>query len=84
MSAEGVSFVSDPGDLKLAENRSVDLTFTADGHFNAVVFWFTLELYSGVTLSTGPEAVAAGPLEAVHHHRARTCLPITGQRLVYK
>ncbi len=40
--------------------RSVDLTFTADGHFNAIVFWFHLELYAGITLSTAPEAVAAG------------------------
>ncbi len=40
--------------------RSVDLTFMADGHFNAVVFWFKLELYGGITLSTAPEAVAAG------------------------
>ena len=36
------------------ERRQLDLAFTADGHFNAVRFWFTLDLGSGVTLSTAP------------------------------
>ena len=55
--------------------RSVDLTFTANGHFNAVVFWFHLELYGGITLSTAPEAVAAGKahrsFHPSHHFRRR-------------
>lgn len=40
--------------------KTIDLTFTADGHFNALVFWFELQLVDGITLSTSPQAVAAG------------------------
>jgi type III protein arginine methyltransferase len=43
-----------------AETKTLDVTFTADGRFNAVVFWFELDLGSGIRLSTGPKAVSAG------------------------
>lgn len=40
--------------------KTIDLTFTAGGHFNSLVFWFELQLIDGITLSTSPQAVAAG------------------------
>jgi hypothetical protein len=43
-----------------AETKTLDVTFTADGRLNAIVFWFELDLGSGIRLSTGPEAVSAG------------------------
>jgi hypothetical protein len=43
-----------------AETKTLDVTFTADGRLNAIVFWFELDLGSGIRLSTGPEAVLAG------------------------
>ena len=43
-----------------SEKKHLDLTFTAEGRFNAVLFWYTLHLGGGVELSTGPTAVASG------------------------
>lgn len=43
-----------------AETKTLDVTFTADGRLNAIVFWFELDLGSGIRLSTGPEAMSAG------------------------
>lgn len=43
-----------------AESKTLDVTFTAGGRLNAVVFWFELDLGHGFRLSTGPQAVAAG------------------------
>lgn len=34
--------------------RHLDLKFTVDGIFNAVLFWHTLELAPGVTVSSAP------------------------------
>ena len=34
--------------------RTLDVTFTADGICNAVVFWYELRLCEGVTLSSAP------------------------------
>ena len=42
--------------------KTIDLTFTGGGNFNALVFWFELQLVDGITLSTSPQAVAAGAL----------------------
>lgn len=39
--------------------KTLDTEFTADGVFNAVVFWFTLHLFDGVTISSGPCASSA-------------------------
>ena len=39
-----------------SERKQVDLTFTAEGHFSAVRFWYSLDLGSGVHLSTAPGA----------------------------
>ena len=33
---------------------SLDLSFTADGIFNAVLFWFTLQLTPDITISSAP------------------------------
>ena len=43
-----------------AETKTLDVTFSAGGRLNAIVFWFKLDLGSGVRLSTGPQAVSAG------------------------
>lgn len=43
-----------------AESKTLDLTFTAGGRLNAIVFWFELDLGGGIRLNTGPEAVSAG------------------------
>ena len=51
------SMAAPPAD---AESKTLDVTFTAGGRFNAVVFWFQLDLGGGITLSTGPQAVGAG------------------------
>lgn len=34
--------------------KSLDLSFTADGIFNAVLFWYTLELTPNITISSAP------------------------------
>lgn len=51
------SLLSPPADC---ESKALDVTFTAGGRFNAVVFWYRLQLADGITLTTGPQAVAAG------------------------
>ena len=43
-----------------SEKKHLDLTFTAEGRFNAVLFWYTLHLGGGIELSTGPAAVNSG------------------------
>ena len=43
-----------------SEKKHLDLTFTAEGRFNAVLFWYTLHLGGGIELSTGPAAVKSG------------------------
>jgi len=35
-------------------NKSVDLTFARDGRFNAVVFWYTLNLIDDISITTAP------------------------------
>ena len=35
-------------------HKTVDIHFTADGIFNAVLFWYMLELAPGITLSSAP------------------------------
>ena len=49
-----------------AETKTLDVTFSADGRLNAIVFWFELDLGGGVRLSTGPEAVSAGAAMKPH------------------
>ena len=39
--------------------RSLDLAFTADGVFNAVLFWFTLQLTPDITISSAPAVSSA-------------------------
>ena len=34
--------------------KSLDLSFTADGIFNAVLFWYTLQLTPDITISSAP------------------------------
>ena len=41
--------------------KNVDVEFTSDGKFNAVMFWYDLHLWGDVHLSTGPEAATAAP-----------------------
>ena len=43
-----------------AEHKILDLGFDTSGRFNAVVFWYELDLGGGHRLSTGPRATAAG------------------------
>ena len=46
-----------------SSQKTIDLNFTAGGHFNALIFWFELQLIDGITLSTSPQSVAAGVLQ---------------------
>lgn len=39
--------------------KTIDVEFTSDGMCNAVVFWFTLELIDGITISSAPGATLA-------------------------
>jgi hypothetical protein len=43
-----------------SDTKSVDVGFTEKGTFNAIMFWYDLDLGSGVHLCTGPEEVDAG------------------------
>lgn len=56
-----------------AESKTLDVTFTASGRLNAVVFWFELDLGSGIKLSTGPQATAAGAADLLLHWRMPEC-----------
>lgn len=38
--------------------RTLDVEFTASGRFNAVVFWFELQLGPGIQISTRPSCGA--------------------------
>jgi hypothetical protein len=40
--------------------KTLDLEFAADGRFNAVIFWYTLHLGDGITLTTAPGAAKSG------------------------
>ncbi|GMH43344.1 hypothetical protein BSKO_11266 [Bryopsis sp. KO-2023] len=40
--------------------KTIDFTFTRDGIFNGVMFWYELKLGEGITLSTGMTAVKEG------------------------
>ena len=40
--------------------KTLDLEFHAHGRMNAVVFWYKLELFNGITFTTGPEATTTG------------------------
>ena len=50
-----------------SERKALDLSFTARGRFNAVLFWFKLHLIDGIEFSTGPEAVAHGEIPSRFH-----------------
>lgn len=39
--------------------NTIDVEFTSDGICNAVVFWYTLELIDGITISSAPGASSA-------------------------
>ena len=41
--------------------QTLDVEFTTDGIFNAVVFWFTLHLINGITISSPPGAATSAP-----------------------
>lgn len=47
--------------------KTVDIEFTADGRFNAVVFWYTLHLGQGITLSSGPGVINTESGGAILH-----------------
>lgn len=51
------SLLAPPADC---ETKSADVTLTADGRFNAVVFWYCLQLTDGITTSTGPQVSSEG------------------------
>ena len=54
-----------------SERKQLDVTFTAEGRFSAVLFWFTLDLGSGVQLSSAPDA---GELwSSCCHYSANEC-----------
>jgi type III protein arginine methyltransferase len=40
--------------------KTLDVEFTRDGTWNAVMFWFKLELAEGIELCTGPSQVPVG------------------------
>jgi hypothetical protein len=58
-----------------SESKTLDLAFTRDGRFNAVVFWYELRLIDDIVINTGPDGLAAGhhpyprfgPLFPTHH-----------------
>ena len=52
--------------------KHLDMHFTADGIFNAVLFWHTLELAPGVTISSAP-ALVSGTGE--HRSHVSMCAP---------
>ena len=43
-----------------SSHKTVDLEFHSDGRMNAVLFWFELDLFNGITFSTSPQAVKDG------------------------
>eukprot|EP00884_Botryococcus_braunii_P006992 jgi/Botrbrau1/16294/Bobra.0066s0063.1 len=52
--------------------KTLDVTFTCDGIWNAVVFWFKLKLAEGIEISTAPCQAPAGELRV----DATTVLPL--------
>ncbi len=71
--AESVVPLSDPVEVwyfdlgsspDASASKTVDLTFSNGGRFNAVMFWFKLHLYGDVHVSTGLDAVKQG--EGMH------------------
>ncbi len=56
-----------------AASKTLDVTFTADGRCNAVVFWYALDLGGGRHLSSGRHVSGAGggPPGAPPHRGAR-------------
>lgn len=62
-----------------SDTRHVDFSFTADGNFNAVVFWFDLQLTPDVCISTGPAGLASGRLaKPVKSCAPQACLTLRG------
>ena len=43
-----------------SDHKTLDVTFTKDGRFNAVVFWYTLRLFEGIEISSGPHVQPNG------------------------
>ena len=43
-----------------SQTKTVDLAFERDGKFNAVVFWFTLNLIDDIKITTAPVGYAPG------------------------
>ena len=43
-----------------ADRRTIDVIFERDGMFNAVLFWFKLELGPNESISTGPGVHGSG------------------------
>lgn len=44
-----------------SDTKIIDVEFTADGRFNAVMYWYELNLFGDITLSTGLDAMRAVP-----------------------
>lgn len=47
-----------------SDHKTLDLTFTADGKFNAVLFWYRLRLIEGVEICTSPQMRKQGDVLA--------------------
>lgn len=62
--------------------KTVDIHFTADGIFNAVLFWYTLELAPGITLSSAPISGRAPGVNALHFPQSLAVLTLVKLGLV--